>query len=376
MPEVIFITRELSHYRVPFHETVRNLLSANKVNYRLIYSEPSPREAAKKDTAKIDWAEEVKTFYFGAEAELCWQRVLGHVRHSDLIVIGQENKLLSNYPLYLRRALGGPRLAFFGHGKNFQAANPNSFSERFKRLLVNKVDWWFAYTERSADIVAQSGFPRDRITVFNNSIDTSSIRMELASIDPVEENASRQLLLSGSHKVGVYVGGLYPLKRIAFMLEAAKRVRELISDFHLLVIGAGEDTGMVVAAAEEHEWIHYVGPKFGREKTLLTSLGRVFLMPGLVGLGILDSFAYGTPMVTTDVSFHSPEIEYLKDGTNGVIVKDCNNVGAYAEAVARILHDDTWREHLRTGAAEALHTYTIEKMAERFATGVLGALTV
>ena len=110
------------------------------------------------------------------------------------------------------RKFGGPRLAYFGHGKNFQAARPDSAAERFKRLWIKQVDWWFAYTQRSAAIVAGAGFPRDRITVVNNAIDTSGIAAEVAALDPAAQTAFRQSLFGGSQNIGVYVGGLYRRK--------------------------------------------------------------------------------------------------------------------------------------------------------------------
>ncbi len=345
------------------------------VDYRLVYSPPNRKEATKNDLVRVDWAEEVRTQYFGKDSEFCWQSVLGHARRSDLTIIGQENKLLANYLLQAARLFGGPKIAFFGHGRNFQAADHDSPSERLKRFLIDKVDWWFSYTERSAGIVAQSGFPLERITVFNNAIDTSAIRTELAAISPAERAATRDGLFSGSENVGVYIGGLYRLKRISFLIDAAKRIRQAVPDFNLLIIGGGEDTHIAEAAARDNEWIHYAGPKFGPEKTLLVSLGRVLLMPGLVGLSILDSFAYGTPLVTTDVPYHSPEIDYLVNGVNGVIVREQDSTEAYASAVIRILRDEKCREHLMAGSDKALRTYTIEAMAERFSDGVIQALS-
>jgi glycosyltransferase involved in cell wall biosynthesis len=97
--------------------------------------------------------------------------------------------------------------------------------------------------------------------------------------------------------------------------------------------------------------LHALGPKFGAEKTLYVSLGKVWLMPGLVGLGVLDSFAYETPMVTTQLPYHSPEIDYLQDGVNGVIVRDSDNPQAYADAVHRVLSDLQYRDTLIQGAA-------------------------
>jgi glycosyltransferase involved in cell wall biosynthesis len=372
MPDVVLITRYLAQYRVPFHEAVRTELTTSGIRYRLLYGAPRPGEATKQDSAAIRWAEEVSYTYLGPGGKLVWLSVVGKVRGADLVVIGQENALLSNYALQGWRKVGGPRLAYFGHGKNFRS-RPDSAAERFKRLWIKQVDWWFAYTQRAAAIVAGAGFPRDRITVFNNAIDTSGIAAEVAALDPAAQTAFRQSLFGGSQNIGVYVGGLYPEKRLGFLLDAARLVRAAVHDFHLLIIGGGRDAGIAEAAAAELPWVHYAGPKFGAEKTALASLGRVFLMPGVVGLCVLDSFAYGTPMVTTDVPYHSPEIDYLRHGENGLIVAD--DVRTYAEAVTELLTDEAWRLQLRRGGEAPLGTFTIQAMARRFADGILEALT-
>ena len=373
MPEVVAIVRYLAQYRVPFHEALRAELATSGIRYRLLYGPPRPGEAAKKDTAAIPWAEEISTTYLGPGGKLAWLSVMGKVRGADLVVITQENSLLNNYPLQIWRKLGGPKVAYFGHGKNFQASNPDSAAERFKRLWIKQVDWWFAYTQRTAAIVADAGFPRERITVVNNAIDTSEIAAEIAALDPAAQTAVCQSLFGGSQNIGVYVGGLYPQKRVGFLLDAARLVRAAVPDFHLLIIGAGPDAGIAEEAAAELPWVRYVGPRFGAEKTALASLGRVLLMPGLVGLGVLDSFAYGTPMVTTNVSYHSPEIEYLRHGENGMMVAD--DVSTYAKAVTELLTDEARRLQLRQGAEPALETFSIQAMAQRFADGVRDALT-
>lgn len=361
------------HFRVPFHERLRDILSANGITYKFIYSDYNNEH--KNDTVNVEWAIKSKCLSMPiGRARLFYQFITTITRSHELVILQQENRQLSNIPVIIFRKLAGKKVAFFGHGQNFQG-NANSVSEIIKRLMIKSVDWWFAYTERSADIVRRAGYPAHRITAFNNAIDTRAIQSEVAQVDIDEIARIRSNLCQGSEHVGVYIGGLYDLKRIDFLIEAALAVRQRVPDFHLLIIGGGPDRGAVENASQAHAWIHSLGPKFGKEKTTLACLGRVFLMPGLVGLSVLDSFAYGTPMVTTDVPYHSPEIDYLKDGDNGVIVSPHDDVDAYADAAARILTEDAWRNHLKTGATEALETYTIEAMAQRFAEGVMSAIS-
>jgi len=374
--EVVFITRALPHYRVKFHERVKQLLAEHGVTYRLCYSGSALTEQSKKDETALNWAEKIPIRYFGSsEHSLLFQSIGGMVSRADFVIIGQHNKHLHNYPLILRsRLLGRPKVAFFGHGRGFQADDPNGLSERFKRFWASKVDWWFAYTPEGARAVSRSGFPEERITVFNNAIDTSDITRTLAGISEDEVAELRMSLVGGSGNVGVYVGGIYRHKRIPFLIEAAQRIRERLPDFHLLVIGGGPDAHLVEAAAAEHDWIHALGPRFGRDKALLVRLARVFLMPGLVGLAVLDAFAYGTPMVTTALPYHSPEIEYLRHGENGWIVDDADSPEAYAAAVTHLLTDEALRSKLAAAGADDAKVYTIENMAQRFAQGVLMAL--
>ena len=80
-----------------------------------------------------------------------------------------------NYLLIAGQLLGLRRFAFWGHGRNFQAANPDSLSEKIKRWVVRIPHWWFVYTEGAAKYVQALGYPRDRVTVVYNAIDTKGL---------------------------------------------------------------------------------------------------------------------------------------------------------------------------------------------------------
>jgi glycosyltransferase involved in cell wall biosynthesis len=117
-----------------------------------------------------------------------------------------------------------------------------------------------------------------------------------------------------------------------------------------------------------------LGPRFGAEKVELMRLGKLFLMPGLLGLAILDAAAAGLPTITTAYPWHSPEIAYLDDGVSGLMVRDWQDPRSYADAVTALLLDRPRLNAMAAAACAMVDYYSVEAMAERFAKGVLAAL--
>jgi len=234
------------------------------------------------------------------------------------------------------------------------------------------MDWWFVYTRLSADLLTAVGFPDSRITVLNNASDTSGFCRMRDSITLEESRALRESLGFDEEPVGVYVGSLYTNKRLDFLFAAAEAIRCEVPDFHLLIVGDGPERDKVKAWCAAHPWARWVGTRFGREKVTYTSVAQVMLNPGLVGLGILDAFVCGVPLLTTDCGIHSPEIAYLENGINGVMTAD--DLDAYVNASVLLLRDGKALNTLRDGCAISAAEYTLEKMACNFVEGVTRCL--
>ena len=235
--------------------------------------------------------------------------------------------------------------------------------------MLNKVDWWVAYTRGTADYLVRNGVAPDKITAVQNSVDTTSFVRDLAQVEDVHLMSLRARLgLTKEAAVGLFCGSLHRDKRIAFLLEAAQLVKKSVPDFHLIVVGAGPEAAVVKQWARHEPWVHYVGPKFGTEKAALFKMSDLFLMPGLVGLAILDAFAAGLPVVTTDIPIHSPEIEYLENGINGVMTP--HTTECYARAVVELLSSPAMRQRISQGAAASAAKYSIDAMVENFRGGI------
>ena len=152
------------------------------------------------------------------------------------------------------------------------------------------------------------------------------------------------------------------------MIAAADYIHTTIPDFRLVLIGDGPSSGDIKTAAETRPWLKWVGVRKGLEKAAWFKLADVVINPGLVGLHILDSFCSGTPMVTTSESRHSPEIAYLEDRVNGLIVS--GDASQYADAVIALFNDRSRLEEIKYAALRDARRYTLDNMVNHFANGI------
>lgn len=373
--KVVIIQRVLTQYRRRFYELFRERLAVADIELVLIHGSPSKSEARKKDNAEITWAHHIKNRCIKTGPhELYWQPCLKHLRGANLVIVEQASKLILNYVLFTCQIVGLKKVCFWGHGRNFQEHNASVGGEAIKRFMSRHVHWWFAYNDLSAGIIRSLGYPENRITSVKNAIDTRRLVAAKQTITQQKLDHIRSEFGIKGDNGCLYTGGMYPEKRLDFLLEACEKIKNTVPDFEMIFIGAGPDEKRVKVAAEKFEWIHYLGPKFDDEKVPYFMLSRLFLMPGLVGLAILDVFALETPLITTNIPYHSPEIDYLIDGVNGIIVRESDDASVYAAQVSNLLKNNEAREKLIAGCRAAREKYTIEEMVERFAEGVMKAL--
>lgn len=374
--KVVVLQHRLLHYRVRLFQELRAACAERRIELCVVHGQPTAAEARRRDTGALDWADVVTSRYVNVRGrDVLWQPFPGRHRNAELVVMMQESRLLSNYPWLFSRNGTAARIGYWGHGRNFQTDAPTGLREKWKRLLVGRVDWWFAYTNMTRDILLSDGYPDERITVLDNAIDNDAFQADLASITASDLAGLRARVGAGeTAPIGLFCGSLYPDKRIGFMIDAADRIRAAIPDFGLVVIGDGPGADEVKAAAVSRPWLHWTGALNGREKAAWFRLASVVMNPGLTGLHILDSFCAGVPLATTASARHSPEIAYLESGVNGLIV--LGSASHYAQAIVRLLRDAQAIERLRQGALGSARRYTLANMVAQFADGIVRCLAM
>lgn len=374
-PVVVLFQYRLFHYRKELLELLRYKLENRGIKLELVYGQAYGQEVLKSDEVTIDWGHKVRNLFIPVEEkkDLCWQPMPAAIGQPDLVIFMQENRLLANYYWILRGKLGSIRTAYWGHGRDFQSKAPGGFRERWKRMTIGAVDWWFAYTSITTDVLEQSGFPRERITLLNNSTDTDGFRRLGAAVTPEALSALRQRLgITDGAPVGLFCGSIYPDKKPEFMIAAADEIRRHCPEFHFIVIGSGQSAPVMHAAATSRDWMHCVGTKRGEEKAALFKLASFVINPGSVGLHVLDAFALSLPLLTTRSALHGPEIAYLEHGKTGFITDEDPHV--FAACALTIIREPAYAAVVRENCRLASLDYTVERMASRFAEGILRCL--
>jgi L-malate glycosyltransferase len=369
--QVVIVQRRLTHYRVPLFEKLRTTLGDRGIQLRLLVGEGTEEEGSKQDHGYLSWAKKLPTRYW-LGGKICWQPTYRYLKGADLVIVTQENAQIANQLLILSPLR--PKVAFWGHGVNFQSDNPHGLRERYKAWVSRRVDWWFAYTSLSASAVARTGFDRHRITVLNNAVERSLPEHRTCRNFVKDVTALRASLGLGAGPVGIFVGSFHKNKRLDFLFAALDAIRVQVPSFGFVFVGDGPERKSVEQFCGARGWAVWAGPKFGAEKNLHLGAARVLINPGAVGLGILDSFSMGLPIATTDCGLHGPEIAYLKNGENGLMTPDV--LSDFVDGCVNLLTDDTHRMRLRTGALQSAEKYTLENMVGRFAKGVCEALNV
>jgi glycosyltransferase involved in cell wall biosynthesis len=364
---VAILQESVEEYRIRFFGVLYHLLAKQRIEMTLWVHEAGI-------PAKYRDLPYLRPLCCLGKGRLQWARMPLEVKMADLLIQPQQVRHLSFLACLLWRRATGRLNAFWGHGRCFDPDFDQRWSEKAKRWFSTRVDWWFAYNNLSARIIEDLGFPKERITSVMNATDTVELRTRLAEVKADGLDHWRHKLGIGPGPVGVFTGRLYVNKRVEFTLEAAMAIRERIPTFEMIFIGDGEDRKLVEAAVADHPWIHYPGPLQNADKVPYWAIADVLINPGVVGLVINDAMALGLPTLTTDYPKHSPEIDYLEDGVNGLITSPWTGTKPFVDATVDLLNNPDRLAAMKRAAWTKGYSFSAETMASTFAKGIAAAL--
>lgn len=300
--QVITIQPYVPYYRNQFWFEVKKELADNNLNLVLLRGTPFGAQAQRLDNDAGEGTDVSEFRMKIGRITLTLRRLRWSHYFSRLVIIGQSTSSLESYLLILVRNLFRLPTVSWGHGRTI-ATPQNRITGILQRVLLLRSQFFFAYTEESGKRAEQQGFPPEKIFVLNNSHPIMGHTHErnensISDLDWLEE-------IVRDKWCALFIGGLDESKNPEVLFEASRQIYEKFPAFRLLVGGEGSYT------PPKAEWVLVLGRLDDNQKRYISSLCKVILNPGRIGLVALDSIALNIPIVTTDWPFHAPEFEYL-----------------------------------------------------------------
>lgn len=304
-------------------------------------------------------------YQFGRKS-LINQRVLLVLRkHRPKVVIAQFSLgVVTFWKLMLLRPFFGYKLIPWSHGIRNRDMVLDTTSGHFSiaPFVYRLADAALFYSHSRRDrIVRNTPALADKCFVAANTLDTKALQQARSAVSPEHVRPFTML----------YLGRLLASKRLDLILA----VYDILRSRHpvrLVFIGDGPEREIIEERGDPDIILTGALHDIRQSAPWLTN-ADVMIMPGYVGLGIVHGFAFGLPMITCRSTeqgpFHSPEIEYLKDGENGFFCG--SDPEDLASKVERLILDPALLANMRENA---LRTVEDEANIDRMVGGFREAI--
>lgn len=232
-----------------------------------------------------------------------------------------------------------------------------------RRILdsVRRTDWVITISDATrADFLNYSGHPPERVTTIPLAADTGTFR-PCADLERIAAVRAKYRVPPGQYVLTL--SSLAPNKNVRHLVRAfarATRTPELGQAVLLLAGGQGRPPAeWAEAVGKLGNQIHFTGFVADADLAALYSGAAAFAFPSLYegfGLPALEAMQCGVPVVASDSS-SLPEIV----GDAGLLVPPTDEL-AWADAITRMLTDDSLRTRLSAAGRERAATFTWERV--------------
>ena len=176
-----------------------------------------------------------------------------------------------------------------------------------------------------------------------------------------DESAALRERYSLPPRFTFFVGALEPGKNLAGMLDALEILQRRAGAAPPLVIAGGGDDGAIRERIAGSLPVQLLGRVPDADLPALYRSAAAFLFPSLwegFGLPVLEAFASGTPVITSDRS------ALTEVAGNAALLVDPHDPGAIADAWDTLWRDDHLAARLRRLGLERAECFTWERVAQ------------
>jgi glycosyltransferase involved in cell wall biosynthesis len=314
-----------------------------------------------------DIPEKVVLFDFGkTRVSRAYKPLLHYLRlHKPDILLSTQTHANIMASFACIRARLPTKLVLGEHSTISQNLGPplGAFKGKIIRILAKqlflKADAIVAVSSGVAeDLMRVLDLPQSKLRVIYNPIDIDEI---LLHADEPLDDGDRFLVADGPALI-LAVGRLTKAKNYSALLRVFAQVRQK-NDAHLLILGEGEERGLLDGLVKElglESWVRM--PGYVKNPYPYMSRADIFVLSSDwegFPVVLVEALACGTPVVSTDC--RSGPAEILGHGRYGALVP-VGDLPALTEAILQTLDVDTNRAELRKRA----HQFSAEQSIKQY----------
>jgi glycosyltransferase involved in cell wall biosynthesis len=280
----------------------------------------------------------------------CWRELV----RADVVVAELNPRVLSTWAVLLVRRLAGRATILWGHA--WPRSGPGARSDLLRHVMRKLATSIVVYTETQAKQLRER-MPGARVVAAPNAL------------LPAALPACPQVAVLDSF---VFVGRLVPAKKPLLLLEAfLSALPALPEETRLVFVGDGPLRPTVEKVARQAEASRrvvvtgHISDTGGLARIYARALASV--SPGYVGLSLVQSLAFGVPMIVARDEPHSPEIEAAVAGFNCRYFESDRREELAAALVDAAKGVSVWAAPRSAIAADCVARYSLEVMVDRLA---------
>lgn len=348
MKKILLISNYVFHYRITIYNQFYDEFKKLGYEFHVLSNQ------YQKSDVSCRFIRHVKPFsVFGYIDEL-------RTIKPDVVInfLHLKDKMIFSLTLYCR--MNRTPMIYWSHGVNLSKADNKLLNAVYKAVhhLSSAI---ILYTPNQLKYIFSPSRKKTFIgynTLCFDGIDRDSI---------LSKEAVKKKYSIKEEKVILFISRLMPYKRLDLLLG-------LFSDesgVAVVVVGPGiEEKQMTLINEVPH--YYYLGAKYGREVDEIYNMGDVFSTPGHIGLALVQAFFWGKPVVLLNTR-HAPEIFYMKNGKNGYLVE---NQQELKEKILYLLRNDEVRCEFSRNAKDTIDKdANISKMFSGFREAVAYCLS-
>ena len=218
------------------------------------------------------------------------------------------------------------------------------------------------------ELIKDYGVDSEKISVVYDGVDINLFSPE--GRKKYAKEVREKLGIEKSDEILLFVGNPFSRKGLHYLIRSLKFLKN--DCYKLLILGKSlpgdrieNYLNMAKAVKTERNVIY---PGFSKEVYKYFLAANAFIFPTLYdpfGLVVLEAMASGLPVITSSPSYCGAA-ELIKDGRNGLLLKNPRDEREIGEKINLILEDRNLRKRLGRNARKTAERYTWDRTASGF----------